>query len=86
MNEVSALYSKINQTKITKLKTFKYIKKEIQKLYKNFEELLEENISDNKIITVKFNDYLMELNNLLQTLDSIHMEICFMDRNYLLYL
>lgn len=82
MKEVTVLFSKMNQTKSTKIKTFKYIKKEIQNLYKKLEDLFDEK----QINVTELYDNLMELNNLLQSLDSIHMEICFIDRNYLLYL
>jgi len=82
MKEVTILFSKINQTKLTKIKTFKYLKKEIQNLYRKLEELFNEKT----INAPKMYEYFMELNNLLQSLDSIHMEICFIDRNYLLYL
>ncbi|ORX85519.1 hypothetical protein BCR32DRAFT_265578 [Anaeromyces robustus] len=91
-NDMNVFYNKINQTstQTSKLITFKYIKKELQNLYKKFEDLMEiDNVgtimdSNSKIMI--FNDHLMELNGLLQTLDSIHMEICFMDRSYLFYI
>ncbi|ORY24923.1 hypothetical protein LY90DRAFT_514391 [Neocallimastix californiae] len=90
MEKVNSLYNKKSETKEYKLKTFKYIKRELQNLYKKFEDLCDDNkdeITINSLNSKMIDMYnnLMELNGLLQTLDSIHMEVCFIDRSYFLY-